>query len=157
MGLRLVSGTDLMSVRVRAECRWQGPWMRSESLASVAPLPRHPEQSIDQAQMNLWFPRYLVRQLVIQLMCLFKFQVPTSSGKTWHAWQEDVLQLTLASRSPAGRQDLGTAVSGVNLLVSATAHPARPWDPRGSTHQAPSPSQGGESGGLALSPQLTAC
>ncbi|XP_005408602.1 PREDICTED: spermatogenesis- and oogenesis-specific basic helix-loop-helix-containing protein 1 [Chinchilla lanigera] len=77
-------------------------------------LPRFDGRREDMASVLEMAVQFL--QLASSLMPTWEqHHVPAPARATWHAWQGDVLQWTLASQVSAGGSDPGTAVSGLTL------------------------------------------
>ncbi|XP_007459087.1 PREDICTED: spermatogenesis- and oogenesis-specific basic helix-loop-helix-containing protein 1 [Lipotes vexillifer] len=53
-----------------------------------------------------------------------KHAVLVSSKETWHTWQKDVLQLALASQTPAGAPDPGVGTSSVTMQQATPSRAA---------------------------------
>lgn len=69
----------------------------------------------DHSLLFLWVFWLMVS---VAFLCLFPFLVLASSKETWHTWQKDVLQVALASQTPAGAPDPGVGTSSLTMLVS---------------------------------------
>uniref|UniRef100_A0A8C6F9T0 BHLH domain-containing protein n=1 Tax=Monodon monoceros TaxID=40151 RepID=A0A8C6F9T0_MONMO len=140
--LRGVSGPFLLGTQLRCEDLCHGSGQAKAPAMAKGPVSCLPRNVLSERQrrkrislscerLRALLPQFdgrredmaSVLEMSVQFLRLASALVPgwekhaVSCPETWHMWQKDVLQLALASQTPAGAPDPSVGTSSVTMLV----------------------------------------